>query len=228
MSAAARPAPDPSDLSDLRHVRTWLFDLDNTLYPPEAEVLALVEGRMTDFVARQTGLPRDEARALQHRYFLEHGTTLAGLMAGHGVDPEAFLTEVHDVSLDALSPDPALRAGLERLPGRRLVFTNGDASHAERILAKLGIDDLFEDTFHIASGGYIPKPDMRCFEQMTAKHSVDPRETCFFEDSVRNLEPAARLGMTTVLVGAASGDTPPFVHHRTTDLPAFLASARVA
>mgnify|MGYP002779569992 CR=1 FL=1 len=214
--------------ADLRHITTWLFDLDNTLYPPEAEVLALVEGRMTEFVARQTGLPRAEARALQHRYFLEHGTTLAGLMAGHGVDPEAFLTEVHDVSLDALRPDPALRAGLERLPGRRLVFTNGDAGHAERVLDKLEINDLFEDTFHIASGDYIPKPDPRCFERMVAAHAVEPLKACFFEDSARNLKPAAELGMSTVLVGRHATETDAdFVHHRTPTLPPFLQSALV-
>jgi putative hydrolase of the HAD superfamily len=212
----------------LRHVDTWLFDLDNTLYPPEAEIMALVEARMTVFVARETGLPHDEARTLQKRYWMEHGTTLAGLMANHGIDPEAFLTEVHDVSLDRLAPDPALRAALQRLPGRRLVFTNGDAGHAERILAKLGIDDLFEAVFHIGSADYIPKPDRRCFEMMSARHAVRPASTVFFEDSARNLEPAAALGMTTVLVGPhAAADENPFVHHRTNDLPAFLASAKV-
>jgi putative hydrolase of the HAD superfamily len=214
--------------ADLRHVSTWLFDLDNTLYPPECELMALVEGRMTEFVARETGLPREEARALQKRYFHEHGTTLAGLMAGHGIDPEAFLTEVHDVSLDRVEPDPALRTGLERLPGRRLVFTNGDAGHAERLLAKLEIADLFEDVFHIGSADYIPKPDRRCFDRMTAKHAVAWAETCFFEDSARNLAPAAELGMTTVLVGPHALDADaPFVHHRTASLPDFLAAARV-
>lgn len=214
--------------ADLRHVDVWLFDLDNTLYPPEVEIMALVEARMTDFVARETGLPREEARALQKRYWMEHGTTLAGLMAGHGVDPEAFLTEVHDIPLDRLSPDPALRAGVQRLNGRRLVFTNGDAGHAERILAKLGLDDLFEDTFHIASADYIPKPDRRCFDRMLARHAVEPAGACFFEDSARNLAPAAELGMTTVLVGPHALDADaPFVHHRTADLPAFLATAVV-
>lgn len=183
---------------------------------------------MTEFVARETGLPREEARALQKSYWLQHGTTLAGLMANHGIDPASFLDEVHDVSLDRLSPDPALRAGLERLPGRRLVFTNGDAGHAERILAKLAIDDLFEATFHIGSSDYIPKPDRRCFEMMGAKHAVSPRTTVFFEDSARNLAPAAELGMTTVLVGPdAPENTDAFVHHRTADLAGFLLAARV-
>ena len=108
--------------ADLSHVDTWIFDLDNTLYPPDCEIMALMEAKMTVFVARETGLPPDEARALQKRYLHEHGTTLAGLMAHHGVDPERFLTEVHDVALDSLKPYPALTAGLERLPGRRLVW----------------------------------------------------------------------------------------------------------
>ena len=214
--------------ADLRHVDTWLFDLDNTLYPPEAEIMALVEGRMTEFVARETGLPREEARVLQKRYWQEHGTTLAGLMANHGIDPASFLDEVHDVSLDRLSPEPALRSALARLPGRRLVFTNGDAGHAERILAKLGIDDLFEATFHIGSADYIPKPDPRCFARMIADHAVTPASAVFFEDSARNLAPAADIGMTTVLVGPeAASNADAFVQHRTGDLAAFLSSARV-
>ena len=228
MSGADRGPARRSAGADLRHVDTWLFDLDNTLYPPEAEILALVEGRMTDFVAREIGLPLEEARVLQKRYWQEHGTTLAGLMANHGIDPEAFLDEVHDVSLERLSPDPALRAGLERLPGRRLVFTNGDAGHAERILAKLGVDDLFEDTFHIGSAGFIPKPDPRCFALMVQAHTVRAETAAFFEDAARNLAPAAALGMTTVLVGAhAAEDASDFVHHRTADLADFLHSVRI-
>ena len=205
--------PDTMPTADLRDIDVWLFDLDNTLYPPESEVMGLVEQRMTVFVARELNLPTDEARALQKRYYHEHGTTLAGLMASHGVDPEAFLNEVHDISLDRLSPDPELRAALARLPGRRLVFTNGDAGHAERVLAKLGIDDLFEATFHIASADYIPKPAPRTFARMTAAHDVDPTRAAFFEDSAKNLGPAAAIGMTTVLVGphAETADAP-FVH----------------
>ena len=214
--------------ADLAHIDTWIFDLDNTLYPPGAEFITLMENRMTQFVARETGLPRAEARALQKKYLNEHGTTLAGLMANHGVPPEPFLTEVHDVSMDSLQPDAALRDALERLPGRRLVFTNGDARHADRVLAHLGLDHLFEGVFHIAAADYIPKPRPEAFQRMMARHRVDPRASVFFEDSERNLEPAAALGMTTVLVGPAAADsTAPFVHHRTHDLAAFLKSARV-
>jgi putative hydrolase of the HAD superfamily len=214
--------------ADLTHVDTWIFDLDNTLYPPGSEVMGLMEDRMTRFVMRETGLSWNEARALQHRYLHEHGTTLAGLMAHHGVPPEPFLTEVHDVSLDSLERDEVLRAGLERLPGRRLVFTNGDARHAERILAHLQIADLFEDVFHIAAADYIPKPQVETFARMVARHAVQPRRSAFFEDSERNLKPAADIGMTTVLVGPhAEGSQAAFVHHRTFALAPFLASANL-
>lgn len=216
--------PDP--LPDLRHVDTWLFDLDNTLYPAEAEFMTLIEGRMTHFVARETGLPRDEAFALQKRYLSEHGTTLAGLMANHGVDPEAFLDEVHDVSMASLVPDAQLREAIAVLPGRRLVFTNGDRRHAERVLAKLELDDLFEATFHIALADYIPKPHPQTFARMMAFHDVAPAGTAFFEDSARNLKPAHDLGMTTVLVGPqALASDHPFVQFRTPHLADFLKSA---
>lgn len=220
------PIPEPTP--DLSHIDTWLFDLDNTLYPPEAEFMSLIEGRMTRFVARETGLPPNEAYALQKTYLHEHGTTLAGLMAHHGVDPEAFLEEVHDVSMASLVPDPALRAAIAGLPGRRLVFTNGDRRHAERVLAKLQLDDLFEATFHIALADYIPKPHPQTFARMVEAHDVEPRRTAFFEDQARNLAPAFDLGMTTVLVGPAALDPPQaFVHHRAPDLTAFLRAARV-
>jgi putative hydrolase of the HAD superfamily len=214
--------------ADLTHVSTWLFDLDNTLYPAECEFMALVEGRMTEFVARETGLPPVEALALQKKYLHEHGTTLAGLMANHGIDPERFLEEVHDVALDRITPDPALTEALERLPGRRLVFTNGSARHAECLLGHMGIEALFEDVFHIASADYLPKPAPETFARMAERHAVRSAETAFFEDSERNLKPAAELGMTTVLVGAhAAVSTADFVHHRTHDLPGFLTSAKV-
>lgn len=144
--------------ADLRRIDTWIFDLDNTLYPMEGEVQVQLDARITAYVARETGLPPDEARALQKKYLHEHGTTLAGLMAYHGVDPYGFLEEVHDISLDSVAPDPALRAALERLPGRRLVFTNASAGHAERVLARLGYAELFEHVFHLEAADLTPNP----------------------------------------------------------------------
>ncbi|PLR27723.1 pyrimidine 5'-nucleotidase [Caulobacter zeae] len=213
---------------DLTHVDTWLFDLDNTLYPAETQFMGLIEGRMTDFVERFTGLPREEARALQKKYYLEHGTTLAGLMTYHGMDPAQFLEEVHDVSMENLVPDQALHDAIAALPGRRLVFTNGSLGHAERVLAHLGLRAMFQDVFAIETADYIPKPSLATFDKITKLHAIDPPATAFFEDSEKNLVPAARLGMTTVLVGAhAAASTSEHVHHRTNDLAGFLSSARL-
>ncbi|HEY1929486.1 MAG TPA: pyrimidine 5'-nucleotidase [Caulobacteraceae bacterium] len=213
--------------ADLRHVSTWLFDLDNTLYPLESGLAAQASDRITDYVERLTGLPREEAQALQKRYLAEHGLTLRGLMSEHGVDPDEYHARIA-VEPDCLVPDDALRAGLARLPGRRIIFTNADAAHAERVLERLAVADLFDEVFHIASAAFIPKPSRGAFERILAAHAIAPRETAFFEDSERNLEPAAELGMTTVLVGPyAEASTASFVHHRASDLAAFLAQANI-
>ncbi|MDZ4375027.1 MAG: pyrimidine 5'-nucleotidase [Phenylobacterium sp.] len=214
--------------ADLAHVDTWLFDLDNTLYPAESGFMAEVVSRMTDFVEKVTGLPRDEAFKLQKTYLAEHGLTLKGMMLNHGVDPAEFHAIFHDISLEMLAHDPALLAALARLPGRRLIFTNADDLHARRVLQRLELTDLFDDVFHIGSAGYEPKPSPRAFAAIGAAHGLDPQATAFFEDSERNLEPAAGLGMTTVLVGAwAAQSTAPYVHHRTEKLAPFLAGARL-
>lgn len=214
--------------ADLRHVDTWLFDLDNTLYPLESGLAARMSPRITEFVENLTGLPRDEALALQKRYLADHGLTLKGLMEHHGVDPDVYHAVFHDVPLDCLSEDERLRAALERLPGRRLVFTNSDDIHTARVLRALGIPDLFEAIYHIGSADFTPKPAMAAFERIVADHRLEPETTAFFEDAEHNLAPAAALGMTTVLVGPHAGDSrAPYVHYRTPDLAAFLNEARV-
>ncbi len=213
---------------DLTHIDSWLFDLDNTLYPLDSGFMQAIEQQMTGVVARVTGLTIPEAFALRERYLRDHGTTLAGLIKNHDVDPKAFLDEAHDVPLDLIRPDPALRTALQRLPGRRLIFTNADEAHAVRVLAHLGVDDLFDDLFHIELADYVPKPDPSTFARMLGHHALAGPSTCFFEDSERNLSPAHDLGMTTVLVRPnALESTAAFVHHRTSDLTAFLNAAQV-
>ena len=215
-------------IADLTHVDTWLFDLDNTLYPLETGLGVEISDRITDYVERLTGLPRAAARALQKRYLDEHGLTLKGLMLNHDVDPDDYHAMFVDVSLARLSRDAGLIAALGRLPGRRLVFTNADAGHARRVMSHLGLDSLFDGVFHIESAGFIPKPDLAAFERLIAAHALDPRTTAFFEDRAMNLAPAARLGMATVLVGLEAGaNTDGFVQHRAPDLAAFLNQARV-
>ncbi|MDB5464015.1 MAG: pyrimidine 5-nucleotidase [Phenylobacterium sp.] len=214
--------------ADLRHVDTWLFDLDNTLYPVESGFMGEIERRMTAYVERVTGLPRDEAFKLQKKYLADYGLTLGGLVEHHGVDPADFHKIFHDMSLEALAQDPELVAAIERLPGRRLIFTNADDVHARRVLDHLGLKHLFEDVFHIGSADYVPKPAPATFERMSAAHAIAPAATAFFEDSERNLEPAAQLGMTTVLVGPhAAASTAPFVDYRTEKLAPFLAHAQL-
>ncbi|MDV6330489.1 pyrimidine 5'-nucleotidase [Asticcacaulis sp. 201] len=208
---------------ELAHVDTWIFDLDQTLYPHEAEVMALIEGKMTAFVARQTGLSHPAAYDLQKSYLSEHGTTLAGLMANHDIDPYAFLNEVHDVSLENLYADLDLNARIAALPGRKLVFTNGDEHHAFRILDRLEMRDLFDGVFHLGHANLIPKPNMATFERMMASHSVTPATAAFFEDSPKNLKPAHELGMKTILVGPKAIDNvDAHVDFRDTSLKAFL------
>jgi len=214
--------------TDLSHIDTWLFDLDNTLYPEESGFMREVEGRMTDFVVKVTGLPREDAYRLQKTYLAEHGLTLKGLMLHHGVDPADFHALFHDLSLEVLARDADLLEALSRLPGRRLIFTNADDKHAERVLSHLGLRELFDDVFHIGSFGYAPKPDPLGFQRMIDAHGLDPAATSFFEDSEANLKPAADLGMTTVLVGGrALSSTAPYVKHRTAKLAPFLKSARL-
>jgi putative hydrolase of the HAD superfamily len=213
---------------DLAHIDTWLFDLDNTLYPLETGLGVGISARITDYVERLTGLPRGEARALQKRYLDEHGLTLRGLMLHHGVEPDEYHAMFDDLPLEVLTHDAALVAQVRRLPGRRLIFTNADEGHARRVLARLGLTDLFDGVFHIASADFAPKPHPDAFERLIGAHAIRPASTCFFEDRAVNLAPAAALGMTTVLVGlGADANTDPFVHHRAPRLAEFLAGVRV-
>ena len=183
---------------------------------------------ITDYVERLTGLARDEARALQKRYLAEHGLTLKGLMIHHGVDPVHYHASLNDVDLSGLLIDETLAPALQRLPGRRIIFTNADETHARRVLNHLGLTELFDEVFHIASAAFEPKPAASAFDRIIAVHAIDPKATAFFEDAERNLEPAAMMGMTTVLVGAhAEASNAPFVQYRTAALAPFLAEGRL-
>lgn len=211
----------------LAAVETWVFDLDNTLYPAASSLFDQVDRRMGEFVARLLGVPAEAARAEQKRLFREHGTTLRGLMVEHGVDPVAFMDHVHAIDLTRLDPDPRLTLALARLPGRKVVYTNGSVAHAARVTARLGIDRHFDATFDIAAAGWIPKPDPAPYGVMLDRLGIDPARAAMVEDIARNLAPAAALGMATVWVRgdldrAKAGAAAPHVHHETDDLAAFL------
>lgn len=190
---------------DLSGIRDWIFDMDDTLYPREQGVMALVQARINAFMIDAVGLPRDEARALQRQFLEEHGTTLAGLMANYAVDPDHFLRDVHDVPLDTLEPNPRLAMALKALPGRKFVMTNGARCHARRVLERIGISDVFDAVWCIEDMDLVPKPAPATFRRMLAQFGIDPHAAAFFEDTPRNLQPAKALGMTTVLIGDGHG-----------------------
>ncbi|WP_426038747.1 pyrimidine 5'-nucleotidase [Brevundimonas sp. DC300-4] len=200
---------------DLSSINAWVFDLDDTLYPPDQGVMGLVQGRINAFMVDAVGLPADEARTLQRQFLNEHGTTLAGLMANYAVDPETFLREVHDVPLDSLEPNPRLAEVLTRLPGRKFVLTNGARCHASRVLDRIGVAALFDGVFAIEDMDLTPKPAPSTYRHFLERFGIDPTQAVFFEDTPRNLEPAKAMGMTTVLIatsehlaarGLATGD----------------------
>ncbi len=213
--------PRPADLS---HVTAWIFDMDDTLYPPEQGLMGLVQKRINAFVVEAVGLAPEEAAVLQRQFLDEHGTTLAGLMANYTVDPERFLREVHDVPLDGVEPNPRLAERLRTLPGRCYVFTNGAKDYAHRVLERIGVADCFSGLFAIEDGDLTPKPAPATFRRMLERFNIDPRQAAFFEDTPRNLEPAKAMGMTTVLIGDGHGKPlGPHIDHVAPDLLDFLS-----
>lgn len=209
---------------DFSHIDTWVFDLDNTLYPPESELFALIDERMTAYIMQKLQVDQTEAFRIQKLYYHAHGTTLAGLMANHGIDPHDFLDHVHDIALDRITPDADLIAAIERLPGHVYIFTNGSIGHATRVCERLGLLHRMDGMFDIVATNFIPKPQPKAFEAMVQHFGFDPTRAAMFEDLAKNLKPAAALGMTTVLVGPhAADDTHDFVHHRTRHLTPFLS-----
>jgi putative hydrolase of the HAD superfamily len=205
------------------HVETWVFDLDNTLYPPAVRLFDQIEARMTAYVMRTLAVDADRANAMRDHYWRTHGTTLAGLMREHGLDPEPYLAEVHDIDLTGVAPAPALRAAIGALPGRKLVYTNGSREHARRVTRACGLDGAFDALYGFEDAGYLPKPEAQAFAAVFALAGLAPARAAMFEDDARNLAVPHGLGMRTVLVGADAGEHP-HVHHRTDDLAGFLAA----
>ncbi|MBR0553187.1 pyrimidine 5'-nucleotidase [Stakelama marina] len=210
----------------LSHIDTWIFDLDNTLYPASANLFAQIDSRMGRFIGDMFGCDPDEARRIQKQYFFEHGTTLAGLMAEHGVDPHEFLAFVHDVEMDVLEHDAPLAAAIAKLPGRKLVFTNADAPYATKVLDRLGLGTHFEAIHDVHATSYRPKPDPDAYRGLCDAYALTPASSLFVEDMARNLKPAKAIGMTTVWIDNGSeqaADTDrDFIDFTVTDLGRWL------
>ena len=216
-----RTAPGRGDID------VWLFDLDNTLYPPSSRLFDQVNGRISAFVQDFLSLDPEAAHRLQRQYFHEFGTTMRGLMTNHALEPEGYLEYVHDIDLSPIAPAPGLDAALARLPGRKIIFTNASTPYAERVLDRIGVKRHFEAIFDIAAAGYHGKPYPSAYETLIARHGIAPQRAVFLDDIARNLEPASALGITTVWVTHDNAQAPAeadgeHVHHVTRDLVAFL------
>ena len=207
------------------HIRTWVFDLDHTLYPPDMQLFDQIEIRMIDWVMKELGIGRDEANDLRAKYWREHGTTLAGLMRVHDVAPEGYLVDVHDIDFSVLSPDPQLRDAINALPGRKIIYTNGTAPYAENVIKARGLSGIFDAIYGVEHAGFHPKPDRAAFEQVFTADGLEPRESAMFEDDPRNLAIPHAMGMRTVHV-APDPKAHNHIHHHTDDLRGFLTQLR--
>ncbi|WP_299947691.1 pyrimidine 5'-nucleotidase [uncultured Ruegeria sp.] len=210
---------------DFAHVTQWVFDLDNTLYPPHMRLFDQIEVLMTDYVVRAIGVDRPEADRLRSHYWREYGTTLAGLMAEHDLDPDPYLHAVHQVDMSHMEPDAVLAGHIKALPGRCIVYTNGSAPYAERVLAARGLDDLFDAIYGVEHAGYRPKPQKAAFEAIFALDGIHAQKAAMFEDDPRNLAAPHELGMRTVHV-APDPHEADHIHHHTVDLTGFLGRLR--
>jgi putative hydrolase of the HAD superfamily len=223
---------------DFRHVESWVFDLDNTLYPADSGLFAQIDARMTVFVQNLLGVDAEAARSLQKAYYREHGTTLNGLMHLHGVEPDSYLSFVHDIDLSALARDEALGRALARLPGRRFIFTNGCRDHAARILERLDLARYFNEIWDIRTIAFRPKPDPGSYRRVLDDARIDAARAAMFEDAARNLVPAHGQGMTTVWLRNDSPwskqgpeypvASPAHIDYETGDLPQFLNTIRIS
>ena len=204
------------------HVAYWVFDLDNTLYPPKARLFDQIEVRMTQYVMDSLGVDRVRANHLRKHYWHKYGTTLAGLMQEHGVDPAPYLTHVHEISLDHLEQDTELRRAIMALPGRKIVYTNGSAPYAERVVAARGLSGIFDAIYGVEHADFHPKPDARAFARVFERDGLAPAQGAMFEDDARNLAVPHALGRRTVHV-APEAVNAAHIHHHTVDLAEFIA-----
>ena len=211
------------------HVDTWVFDLDNTLYPHHVNLWQQVDARIGEFVCNWLNVGPEEARNIQKDYYRRFGTTMRGMMTLHGVDPRHYLDYVHDIDYSPVIADPSLEASLKALPGRKIIFTAGDVPHAEKVMERLGVAHHFEAIFDIVAGAYWPKPHQAIYDQLVRKHGIDPTRAAFADDISVNLKPAHAMGMRTIWIRTdesvkrAVDTNLDHIHHQTDDLATWLA-----
>jgi putative hydrolase of the HAD superfamily len=225
-----------TDTRGFGHIDTWVFDLDNTLYPHHVNLWQQVDGRIRDFVAARLKVEAAEAFRIQKDYYRRYGTTMRGMMTEHGISADEFLAYVHDIDHSPLEPNPAMGQALAQLPGRKLILTNASVAHAEKVLERLALGVEFDGVFDIISAEFEPKPARQTYRRFLDLHDVDATRAAMFEDLARNLATPHELGMTTVLVvpdgtkevvreaWEMEGRDAPHVDHVTENLTGFLAT----
>ena len=214
-------------MKDLRSIKFWIFDLDNTLYSGNTRVFEQVDKKMTEYISKKLKVDKEEAKKIQKNYFHEYNTTLNGMIKNHKINAHEFLEFVHDINIDFLQKDLRLAKEIKRLDGIKIIFTNGSRKHALNVTKRLGVDQLFDDIFDIVDSDFIPKPLMKPYKKLVEKHKIDPKLCVLVEDIARNLKPAYEMGMKTVWIEnnepwASKFSDSNFVNYRTSDLPEFL------
>ncbi len=220
-------------MKSFNSIKYWIFDLDNTLYSGKTKVFEQVDKRMSKYISNKLSTSLEEAKKIQKNYFYKYNTTLNGMIKNHKIDPDEFLEFVHDINIDFLQKDPALAKEIEKLDGKKIIFTNGSRKHAINVSKKIGIDQLFDDIFDIVDAEFIPKPLLEPYKKLVKKHKIDPKLCVLVEDIARNLKPAYEMGMKTVWI---ENDEPwankfsdsEFVNYRTNNLSEFLKKINLA
>ena len=210
-----------------RSIKYWIFDLDNTLYSGDTKVFDQVDKKMSKYISNKLNVSTEEAKKIQKNYFYEYNTTLNGMIKNHKIDPDEFLEFVHDINIDFLQKNPKLAKEIEKLEGKKIIFTNGSRKHAINVTKRIGIDQYFDDIFDIVNANFIPKPAMEPYKKLVEKHKIDPKLCVLVEDIARNLKPAYEMGMKTIWIEnnepwAKEFSDSNFVNHKTNNLPEFL------
>ena len=214
-------------MKSFKLIKYWIFDLDNTLYSGKTKVFEQVDKRMSKYISNKLDVSVEEAKKIQKNYFYKYNTTLNGMIKNHKIDPGEFLEFVHDINIDFLQKDPGLAEEIEKLEGKKIIFTNGSRKHAMNITRRIGIDQYFDDIFDIVNANFIPKPAMETYKKLVEKHKIDPKLCVLVEDIARNLKPAYEMGMKTVWIEnnepwASKFANSNFVNYRINNLPEFL------
>ena len=207
---------------DLNHIRHWVFDLDNTLYQPSIRLFDQIEVKMRDYIVSNLKLTPQAADTLRYVYWRRYGTTLVGLMQEHDIDPDPFLEQVHDIDFSKLPKNHALAKAIEALPGRKIIYTNGTATYAQKVVNALGLGGRFDAFYGIEHAAYHPKPKSEAYAIIFGDEDLQANQSAMFEDDPRNLNVPHQLGLKTILVNASNTEDKPHIDYQTNDIAQFL------